>query len=228
MAGRGLIQQNREAAIRDARARVNVTEFWLPSAIQLAAWITWLSTQSPEGWTSSWIPEALASDTRSFSAWLASVGETGDESLLEALNVDMEPGARRTVHPDVAYLIGWASATAYFDRLGESRAFTRPYELVSAIDEYGVGHAGVGDALAAAPDETWLAVKKEIEGSLKSILAGTGEGENPFPPLEAAKQVWSEAQDADQSLARAILEMPSDSVLHRVYLETHRRDDVGH
>jgi hypothetical protein len=224
MAGRGFIQQNREAATRGARARVNVTDFWLPSVRQLAAWIAWLSTQSLQGWTSSWIPEALASDTRSFSAWLASAGETGDESLLVALNVDMKSGAPHSVHPDVAYLIGWASATAYFGRLGESRAFTRPYELVSAIDEYGVGHAGVGDALEAAPDETWVAVKKEIEGSLKSIMAGTGEGEIPFPPLEAAKQVWSEAQDADQSLARAILEMPSDSVLHRVLADAGRRE----
>lgn len=216
---------NRDAAKERARATIRVEADWLPVVAQLAAWVTWLGEQSLTTTRGDQILEALASDDRSFSAWSATNGYEIQLALESLLALTGDDGQRKTLSAEGTYLLGWSVAVSYFDRLAESRGFSAPYEMVGTLDAFGVGYAGVGDALQAASDSTWTAVKQEILEGLRSSMAGAVDGvPTQFPPLDSAILVWRSVRDAEQALNRSVLEVPIPSVLHQVLADAGRRD----
>jgi len=216
---------NSDAAKERARATINVEADWLHVVEQLAAWVTWLDEQSLTTNRRDRIIEALASDDRSFGAWCTGIGYEIPAVLQSLLALTGDDGQRKTLSAEGAYLLGWSVAASYFDRLAESHGFSAPYEMVGTLDAFGVGYAGVGDALQAASDTTWAAVKEEILEGLKSAMAGAvDEVPTQFVPLDSAILVWRNARDAEQALNRSVLEVPIPSVLHQVLADAGRRD----
>jgi hypothetical protein len=216
---------NRDAAKERARAAIRVEADWLAVVAQLAAWMTWLDEQPLTTNRRDQILEALASDDRSFGAWCTANGHEIPAALQSLLALTGDDDQRKTLSAEGAFLLGWCAAVSFFDRLSESRGFSAPYEMVGMLDAFGVGYAGVGDALQLASDSIWTAVKQEILEGLKSSIAGAvDEVPTHFAPLDSAMLVWRSARDAEQALNRSVLEVPIPSVLHQVLADAGRRD----
>jgi hypothetical protein len=221
---RNAYRTQREAAIRTVRENFDVQASWMDVVCRFADWLTWLSVPGSTPERSNQILEALESSEHSFRVWSARAGQEvtiREEVLLELI----EDGLRKSLRAEAAYLLGWAACRSYIQRINESRGFTAPYELVRLIDSFGVGYAGVADALLALSDAEWQPLRKEVEASLSTTTPGVLEDiAFPFPPLDNAKQLWNVAVDAEQAINRRILEVQPPSLLPRILADIGRRE----
>lgn len=221
---RNAYQIQRDAAVRTVRAHVNVQADWLEVVTRFSDWLTWLTANDSARYCSSRILDALSSSSDSFSAWSSQKGldvTDSEEALLELV----EDGPRKSLRADVAYLLGWAAARSYIQRPEGSRGFTAAYELVRLLDSFGVGYAGVADALAACSEEEWHRLKQEVEAIIGKTPQGVLEDiPSPFPPLDNAKRLWESALEAEQTINQHILDVPFPTVLPRILADMGRRD----
>ncbi|CAB3755445.1 hypothetical protein [Paraburkholderia humisilvae] len=189
-----------------------------------ADWLTWLNVHGSTPDRSNQILQALESSENSFRTWSSKAGHVvtaREEVLLELI----EDGPRKLLRVEAAYLLGWAATRSYIQRINESRGFAAPYELVRLIDSFGVGYAGIADALLALSDAEWQPLRQEVEASLSATMPGVLEDiPSPFPPFDHAKQLWDGAIDAEQAINRRILEVPFPTFLPRILADMGRRD----
>lgn len=221
---RNAYQTQRDATIRAVRATIDVPTHWTHVASQFADWLTWLSTQESTPDLSSQILEALGTSERSYNAWAAAhelAVTPGERALFEFV----EDGSRKSLRAEAAYLLGWAAALSYFQRLQDSRGFAAPYELVGMLDSFGAGYAGIADALLTVSDENWQSLKDEVRRSLEQMTPGMLEDmPSRFAPLENARRLWDDALEAEQAINRHIVDVPVLSVLPRILADAGRRD----
>ena len=221
---RNAYQTQRDATIRTVRATIDVTAHWMHVASRFADWLTWLSAHESTSDRPSQIIEALGSPERSYNAWATAQELAVTASELALLEL-VEDGSRTSLRAEAAYLLGWAAALSYVQRLKDSRGFSAPYELVGMLDNFGAGYAGIADALLTVSDENWQHLKHEVRQGLEQTTPGMLEDmPSRFPPLDNAKRLWDDAIAAEQAINHHILDVPGLSALPRILEDVGRRD----